>query len=164
MSQNIASYTNYLFIYLFIYLLRTMVLYDNIYLALKHMPYILVQICINNFKFLNNRKSISFRRLRFLFHSPSLSQLALWTEPMAVKSKMVVSSLTICRYMLCFVVKLFSFFINNLACNLLRIVIKQTDGKNSSDDGSSKETESVDSATDTASKTEGYGLLLHYII
>ena len=86
---------------------------------------ILVQIRNANFKFPNNRKGISFRRIHFLFHSPSLSQLALWTEPMAVKFKMVGSSLTKCRYMFCFVFILYviisSFFINNLACNLLMI-------------------------------------------
>ena len=44
---------------------------------------------------------------------------------MAVKFKKVGSSLTKCRYMFCFVFILFaiisSFFINNLACNLLII-------------------------------------------
>ena len=86
-----------------IYLLRTMVLYDYIYLALIHKPYILVQTLNANFP--NNRKSFSFKRIHFLFHSPSLSQLALWTEPMTVKFKMVGSSLTKCRYMFCFIVK-----------------------------------------------------------
>ena len=71
-------------------------------------------------------KSIGFRMLLFLIFCPSLSQLALWTERIAVKADMVVlNSTTSCFLFLKISFAIFYVYLSVLtscfACTLLMV-------------------------------------------